>query len=633
MNRIHEILKTYWGYDTFRPLQEDIVNSILAGQDTLALLPTGGGKSVCFQVPALAMEGLCLVISPLIALMKDQVENLNKRDIPAVAIFSGLSRRQIILELDNAVNGKYRFLYLSPERLQSEMFRERLPHMKISFLAVDEAHCISQWGYDFRPEYLKIAEIRELVHKPVLALTATATAGVVKDIQQKLGFREERVYRKSFERKNLSYVVLKEENKEGRMLKICRRIPGTGIIYARNRRLTVDLARFLSSQGESVDFYHAGLDNKERSRKQDNWVSGRTRIMIATNAFGMGIDKPEVRFVVHYEMPDSLEAYYQEAGRAGRDEKKSWCVLLYMEKDAEQAEERLRKSFPSYKEIRQVYEFLFSYLRIAVDSGAGVATDFDLADFSDKYKLPPADVFRAVKILEQHEILFLSDAFYRPSNLRFTVDHTTLYDFELRNPQIALLIKTLLRTYGGLFDHYSSIKEEQIARMLGTTATSVSEALEKLARAGLLDYQKASDKPTITILRDRENKLFLNTAFLKAREETAKRKLDAVIQYASGELRCRSQILMEYFDDLDSAPCGQCDICLALKKEQIAENEFIYYRNHIRSVLSEGAGSVQEIVAGEGVQHEQKILSVIRVLLDEGFLHYSKEGQLEWAKE
>src|SRR6201996_9595494 len=462
---IQEILKTYWNHDSFRPMQEDIIQSVLLGHDTLALLPTGGGKSVCFQVPALAKEGICIVVSPLIALMKDQVENLKEKGIEAVAIVSGMSKREVDLALDNCIYSPVKFLYLSPERLLSELVRERIRYMKVNLIAVDEAHCISQWGYDFRPPYLHIADLRDIHPEvPVLALTATATEDVREDIQQKLRFKNGVIYKKSFARKSISYVVQNEENKFRKLLDIARGVKGSGIVYVRSRKECAEIAKFYNDNGIRADYYHAGLTPDERSKKQESWKTNQTRIMVATNAFGMGIDKPDVRFVIHKDLPESLEAYYQEAGRAGRDEQKAYAVLLYNQSDRFKLERKFELAFPTIDEIKKVYHNLGNYFQLAYDAGGGISFDLDIGDFCSRYKLDPIKTLNALKFLEQDEYLAFSESVFLPSRFRFEVFNEQLYNFQIQNPGWDPFIKTLLRSYGGAFENYVRLKEFDVSR-------------------------------------------------------------------------------------------------------------------------------------------------------------------------
>lgn len=630
MSDIHNILKQYWGYDQFRPLQEDIIRSVLNGEDTLALLPTGGGKSICFQVPAMATEGICIVVSPLIALMKDQVENLKSKDIPALAIYSGMSFRQIDLELDRCIQGQYKFLYVSPERLKTEIFLARFKQMKVNLLAIDEAHCISQWGYDFRPEYLQIAEIRQWTKAPVLALTATATAVVVEDIQNRMAFIKKKVFRKSFERKNLNYIVLQEEDKLGRLLQLCKHFKGTGVIYARNRRLCRDIAEYLSQHGQSADYYHAGLDQASRNRKQEAWIQNKIRIIVSTNAFGMGIDKPDVRFVLHYEMPDSLEAYYQEAGRAGRDEKEAYCISLIHSKDKITAFDKLEASYPGYQEVSAVYEQLCNYYRIAVNSGFMKEVVFNLAEFSVAIGKSSIQVFNALKVLEQQDIISLSDAIHQPAQLHILVNNTVLYDFELRNKHIAAPMKLLLRTYGGLFEQYVKIDEKYLAGKLNTTPEVIITLFEKLKAHEILDYIPARDQPTLTFLQIRENKLSYDQQAVKNRKELAMNRLKAVYDYAENPTECRSQILLRYFDESNAPKCGQCDVCRKEKKEELSESE---YRDWLEQKIKSDIRDLKELLSSLGHAHTNGLKTALQHLIDENRVHIDDKQQLHWQKE
>lgn len=558
------ILQKYWGYDAFRPLQEDIIRSVLDGKDTLALMPTGGGKSICFQVPAMAQEGICLVVTPLIALMKDQVENLKARNIEAVAIYSGMSYREVDIALDNCIYGNIKFLYLSPERLESELVQERIRHMKVNLFAIDEAHCISQWGYDFRPPYLNLTRLREL-HPgvPYLALTATATPDVVVDIQDKLGFQNGVVLKKSFYRDNLAYMVLHEESKSQRMLRVIRTLGGSGIVYVRNRRETQESARFLVNEGVAADFYHAGLPAEQRTQKQDNWKSDRTRVIVATNAFGMGIDKPDVRFVIHLEPPDSLEAYYQEAGRAGRDGKKSYAVLLYQDKDLYSLRHKFESSYPPVEYIRKVYQYLGNFFQLAYGAGEGMTFDFDIGLFCERFHLEPIPALSALKFLERDGWVALSESVYVPSRLKFEVEPAELYKFQVENQAYDGFIKKILRSLGGAFDHYIPFREYDLSRDTGLPYPAVIERLHYLQKQELIDYLPQTDSPQIRFLRERMDNqhLHIDVPFIKLRKQTQQRKLQAVFDYLERPV-CRSRQLLAYFDEPDASDCGSCDICL-----------------------------------------------------------------------
>jgi ATP-dependent DNA helicase RecQ len=631
MAEIHEILKKYWGYNQFRPLQEDIILSVLQGNDTLALLPTGGGKSICFQVPALAMEGICIVVSPLIALMKDQVENLVKRGIKAIAITSSMHKREIDIALDNCVHGNIRFLYLSPERLESEIVKVRLKLMKVNLIAIDESHCISQWGYDFRPSYLKIAELRELLPGiPVLALTATATSEVVKDIQLKLAFKKENVFQKSFERKNITYAVLPEEDKLPRLIKIANSVKGTGIIYVRNRRKTQDIAAYLRSHKISADFYHGGLDSRQRDQKQSDWIKGTTRVIVCTNAFGMGIDKPDVRFVVHIDLPDSLEAYFQEAGRAGRDEQKAFAVLLYNNTDKIELERNLENSFPSLEEIRQTYQALANYFQVAIGSGEGVSFNFDIAAFCDTYKLQAITVFNSLKFIEREGYIALSDALFEPSRIKLELNREDLYKFQIANPAFDPFIKLLLRSYTSLFDSFVKINEFEISQKLHLPREEVVKRLNYLQQLKVILYAPQTELPQVTFTRPRTDAKTLslskeNFSWLKKR---AQERVAAVLNYASTTHKCRSQLLLAYFGETNTYRCEQCDVCLAEKKNVLHTDEFENISEQISQLLSVQPMDLNHLVNAVTFGNEEKVLHAIQWLVDNDKLYYNAENYL-----
>ncbi|MFM6976398.1 MAG: ATP-dependent DNA helicase RecQ [Sphingobacteriaceae bacterium] len=618
---IQQVLKQYWGYDAFRPSQEDIIQSVLEGHDTLALLPTGGGKSICFQVPAMVQEGICIVVSPLIALMKDQVENLKARGIDAMAIVSGMGKREIDILLDNCIYGNVKFLYISPERLLSPLAKERIRHMKVNLFAIDESHCISQWGYDFRPPYLHLAALRDLHPKvPFLALTATATDRVAEDICTKLAFRKNhQVFRKSFERSNLSYVVAKEENKFRRLMRVVNQVKGSGIIYVRNRRETQEVARHLQVQGIGAAFYHAGLSAEERTKRQDDWKTGKVPLIVATNAFGMGIDKPDVRYVVHLDLPDSLEAYYQEAGRAGRDERKAYAVLLYNEADILLLEQKLAQSSPTLKEIQQVYHHFGNYFQLAYGAGEGVILDFDLADFCKRYKLEAIKTLNALKILEREEYIALSETVYLPSRLKILVDHDTLYKFQVAQPTYDALIKTMLRSYGGLYEHYAPIKESELAKRADISRNEVKRMLENMQSMELLSYIPQTDQPQITFLRprvDREH-LGIDHQHLAERYRINQHQVAAVIQYVRSQ-KCRSQQLLAYFDELNAPACGVCDFCLSQKKSTLHQHTENEIREEMISLLSKKQLKLEELIPQLKLGNEEQRLAQFRELLDAG---------------
>lgn len=619
---IQEILKQYWNHDAFRPMQQEIIQSVLLGHDTLALLPTGGGKSVCFQVPALAKDGICIVVSPLIALMKDQVENLKAKGIDAVSIISGMSKREIDLALDNCIYGEVKFLYLSPERLLSELVRERIKYMNVNLIAVDEAHCISQWGYDFRPPYLHIADLRELhPDVPVLALTATATAEVQDDIQLKLRFKNGNVFRKSFERKNISYAVLNGEDKSRKLLDVANGVKGCGIVYVRSRKETVEIAKFYNDNGIRADYYHAGLPMGERNSRQENWVNNRSRIIVATNAFGMGIDKPDVRFVIHKDVPESLEAYYQEAGRAGRDEHKAYAVLLYNPADRYKEEKKFELNFPPVEEIKKVYHALGTYFQLAYGTGAGISFDLDIGEFCSRYSLDAVKTLSALKFLEQDEYLAFNESVFLPSRFRFEVLNEQLYNFQIQNSGWDPFIKTLLRSYGGAFENYVRLREFDLARRTNMSVQQVIEGLNQLQAIGILNYLPQTDHPQVTYLKPRlqEKELYINKRLIDERKENYRRKIEAVFVYSTHK-KCRSQMLLAYFDELDSPKCGICDICLAEKRARNAAEISDVITNEIVELLSVSPMDIGELVTSLKNGMEKERLETIRLLLDAGKL-------------
>lgn len=570
MSEIHEILQKYWGYPSFRPGQEEAVRSVLSGHDTLLLLPTGGGKSVCFQVPALATGRLCIVVTPLIALMKDQVDQLKKRGIRAAAIHSGMSRRETDIVLDNCIYGNTSFLYVSPERLGTELMIERTKKMKVGLLAIDEAHCISQWGYDFRPAYLKIADFRKLLPGvPVMALTATATAEVQSDILQSLSMTGARTFRQTFARPNLSYSVFKTESKETRLLKLLETVPGSAIIYVKARKKATQIANWLIYRSIPASAYHAGLPATERDRRQQAWITGSSRVMVATNAFGMGIDKADVRAVVHWDLPESLEAYYQEAGRAGRDGQKAYAVALYSDHDLAQLRAALLQKYPSFDFVKRVYQALANHFRIPVGGGLFGSYDFDLDKFSELYDLPRTETFYAIRFLEKEGFLQLNEAFSSPSRAKMLVDKTGLYDFQLRNFNYDPFIKRLLRFYGGeIFTSYVSLSEETLAKSLKCPVEDIHKGLEFLAARNILDYEKRRDMPQVQFLTERYDavRLPVQAASVKKRQEKDTAKIEAVVHYASHPGQCRSVMLLQYFDEKGASFCNICDHCLQRKK-------------------------------------------------------------------
>jgi ATP-dependent DNA helicase RecQ len=630
---IHHILKSYWGYAQFRPLQEDIIQSVLAGQDTLALLPTGGGKSICFQVPALAMDGLCLVITPLIALMKDQVSQLNKRGIIAVAVYSGMNRREIDIALDNCIYGNVKFLYLSPERLLTELFQERVKRMKVNLIAVDEAHCISQWGYDFRPPYLQLAELREALPKvPVIALTATATAQVKRDIQEKLRFPKPNVFQKSFARANLSYSCLDNENKTSRLLEILQRMPGQSIVYVRSRRQTVEIAKFLQSRHISAAAYHAGLKFAERNAVQQSWIEDKVRVMVATNAFGMGIDKPDVRLVVHLDLPESMEAYYQEAGRAGRDELYAYAVILNGPNDVAELQRKVEEAHPSVEFIRRVYQCLANYYQLAVGSGLMSSFDFDLAAFSKNYKLQPLEVHHTIKRLEAEGYLQLNEGYYMPSRLMLLLDNLALYEFQLANPDHDRLIRMILRLYGGeAFANFVKLSERRLAQQLNVPEQEVRRKLEYLHKLQVIAYEPQHDSPQLVFTKPREDAatLPLDTKRLATLRERALQQAREMGRYVTTTNRCRTQLLLEYFGEITDTRCRICDYCLAERKKARESEQQETLREKVLALVKAQPWLPKELVQQFEPKHAETVTSLVRELVDVGRLKYRESGKLE----
>lgn len=623
-----DILKQYWGYDSFRPLQAEIINSILQGRDTLALMPTGGGKSVCFQVPAMQSEGICIVVSPLIALMKDQVEHLRKRGIEAIAIFSGMSKREVDLALDNCIYGKIKFLYLAPERLYSDLVKERIRYMKVNLFAIDEAHCISQWGYDFRPPYLQLAKLRELhPHVPFLALTATATPKVVVDIQEKLLFKSSNVFQKSFRRENLAYMALNEEDKSGRMLRMVHKLGGSGVIYVRNRRETQEVAQHLINHGISADFYHAGLDTAVRAQKQDLWSQNKVRVIVATNAFGMGIDKPDVRFVLHLDIPDSLEAYYQEAGRAGRDGKKAFPVLMYQQADRDRLWENSETSFPPVKFIQQVYHHLGNYYQIAYGAGKGLSFDFDIVDFTKKYQLEIIPTRSALKFLERDGWLSLSEALFIPSRFKFDVEYEEVYKFQVRSAKYDPLIKLILRGYGGAFDYFIPINEFEFAKKLKVSREVIVNMLHGLVKLEIASYQPQTDAPQLEFLQARVDykNLFIDTQFIQERKAVKEEQIKAIYQYLDAK-ECRSVVLQQYFGESAVEPCGACDLCLMRRHQHDLEAKL---KAEIKNVLLEKPLNIKDLIDQLTVGNDAARLKVVRDLVDKECI-LLKDGIYTW---
>lgn len=564
-----EILKQYWGYDAFRGIQQDIIESIGSGKDTLGLMPTGGGKSITFQVPTMAKEGMCLVITPLIALMKDQVENLKKRGIKALAIYSGMTKAEILTTLENCIFGNYKFLYISPERLATDLFKEKVKRMNILMIAVDESHCISQWGYDFRPAYLKINEIRELIpNTPILALTATATPEVVKDIQAKLNFKEENVFRMSFQRKNIAYIVHKTDDKEGVTLKLLQKLSGSTIIYARSRKRTKEITDYLNRNNITATFYHAGLNNLTKDQRQAGWQDGKYRVMVATNAFGMGIDKPDVRLVVHIDLPDSLEAYFQEAGRAGRDLLNARAILLYSKSDSTKLQKRIKDNYPDREYILNLYEHLQYYYQMAVGDGLGCIYDFNLEEFCVKFKHFPVPAHNALSILTQAGILEYTAEQDNASRIIFKVRREELYALKNENSDIEKLINSVLRSYTGVFTEYAYINEDTLGIKTGLTRQAIYEALVTLARRRIIDYVPRKKTPFIIYTRERLDRKYIQIPKIvfEDRRDNYTKQVEQILHYATEDTVCRSRVLLRYFGEQNEEDCGHCDVCINKRK-------------------------------------------------------------------
>ncbi|WP_294538484.1 ATP-dependent DNA helicase RecQ [uncultured Bacteroides sp.] len=622
MNNYEEILKQYWGYDSFRSLQKEIITSIGEGKDTLGLMPTGGGKSITFQVPALAKEGVCLVITPLIALMKDQVNNLRKRGIKALAVYSGMTRQEILTALENCIYGNYKFLYISPERLDTEIFQTKVRSMKVSMITVDESHCISQWGYDFRPAYLKIAEIRKLLPGiPVLALTATATPEVVEDIQQKLDFHNGNVFRMSFERKNLAYVVRTTDNKTSEMLHILRRVAGSAIIYVRNRRRTREITELLNQEGITADFYHAGLENAVKDLRQKRWQCGETRVMVATNAFGMGIDKPDVRLVLHLDLPDSPEAYFQEAGRAGRDGRKAYAVILYAQSDKATLHKRIADTFPEKAYILDVYEHVQYYYQMAMGDGFQCVREFNLEEFCRKFKYFPVPVDSALKILTQAGYLEYTDEQDNASRILFTIRRDDLYKLHEMGPEAETLIQAILRSYTGIFTDYAFISEASLALRTGLTREQIYRILVTLTKRRIVDYIPHKKTPYIIYTRERQELRYMHIppSVYEERKERYETRIKAMEEYVTTDNVCRSRMLLRYFGEKNDHNCGQCDVCLSHRTspEEVKENDFDALSRKMTQLLAAKPMTPAEI--NDSMEEEkEKVAAVIQHLLNEG---------------
>lgn len=631
MTDYRKILKQYWGYDNFRGIQEDIIRSIGEGRDTLGLMPTGGGKSITFQVPALAQEGLCLVITPLIALMKDQVRNLRERGIKATAIYSGMTREEIVIALENCIFGNYKFLYVSPERLDTEIFQIKLRSMHVSLITVDESHCISQWGYDFRPAYLKIADIRQLLPGvPVIALTATATPEVVSDIQQRLQFRQENVFRMSFERKNLAYVVRHTEDKESELLHILQHVDGSGIVYTRNRKKTKEISLFLNRNHITATFYHAGLNDETKDSRQKAWLKGEFRVMVATNAFGMGIDKPDVRVVIHADVPDSPEAYFQEAGRAGRDGMKAYAVLLFCARDKITLKQRVSDTFPEKSYIRKIYEDINFYYQMAMGDGRGCTFAFNIDEFCRNFKHFPVQTDSALKILTRAGYLEYTDEQDNASRIMFTITKEELYRIREQSEDTEKLLRILLRSYTGLFTDYAYISEDNLSTRSGLSKQQIYETLLSLSRQHILHYIPAKKTPYIIYTRERQEteRVYLSKEVYEDRKESYVQRINAMIEYAESENRCRSRMLLRYFGEKNEHNCGQCDVCRQQHQSGLKSGEFEAISQQLQALLKENPLSLQEIKDKIQVP-ENHLMKVVSYLVSEEIIR-QENGYLKF---
>jgi ATP-dependent DNA helicase RecQ len=628
-----EALRKVWGYENFRPLQLKIITSVLSGHDVLAILPTGGGKSICFQVPGLCMDGICLVITPIIALMKDQVEQLKQKGVRAAAIYSGMSLKEIDITLDNCIYGEIKFLYISPERLKSDLFIERAKRMNIDLLAVDEAHCISQWGYDFRPSYLEIYGFKNYAPQSrLIALTATATRDVTNDIVEQLSLKaDHRIFIQSFARPNLSFIVRKTEDKDTKLLEGLQKVKGCSIVYVRTRKRTKEIAEYLIRHNISADFYHGGLSYQERNAKQDQWMKDHFRVMVATNAFGMGINKADVRLVIHADIPDNLESYYQEAGRGGRDGDRAFASLLFQDKDIEELRNRIRLATPEPQLLKKVYQSLANYYKIAVGSSLFASYDFDIREFTQTYQLDYLSAFHALKKLEDQGFIQLTESFYHPSKVWIQISHEDLYKFQVANKNTESLIKNLLRTYGGeLYSNFTIISEKKLAILLRTSVQEIEKKLSFLDAQEVIIYNKIKDQPQITFTTPRydASKLPLDIKFLEARRSSDMDKADAMIHYISQYETCRSVFIQHYFGEFNVTPCGNCDYCIEKARPSLTRSDIHKVQNQVLKKLKEHPSTIESVIRHFDSLKEDVIITSIQQLLDSEELYYDENGYL-----
>ncbi len=623
------ILQQYWNYQSFRPQQEDIIQSVIDGRDTVALLPTGGGKSVCYQVPALMKEGLCLVVSPLIALMKDQVANLEMKNIAAVALHSAQTFYEVKQTLQNAVHGDYKFLYVSPERLQSRIFKEYLSALNINLIAVDEAHCISQWGYDFRPPYLQIAELKNYVSTPILALTASATPFVLDDIKSKLQLKDANVFRQSFHRHNLSYSVFKVDSKVNKAIEVLNNVKGSSIVYCKSRKLTKKIAELLKLQNIKADFYHAGLTYEQRTQKQESWINNATRVMVCTNAFGMGIDKPDVRTVIHFDVPDCLESYYQEAGRAGRDEKKSYAVLLFNSEDENELKNLPEVRFPPIKEIKRIYQCLVDYLQIPVGAGEGVYYNFNLNEFIRNFQLDVFTVVNTLKMLEYENYISFNETIFLPSTAGFIMPKELLLEFEQAHARFEPVMKCLLRTYEGIYDNQVSINEKLIGRLIRIPVEEVKEQLKQLQSFHVIKYEEQKDTPRIYFITNRAPAEYLVIDYerYKQRKNEFEKRIKTMQEYLTTSL-CRSKFIGNYFGDDMLDDCGICDNCLNKRSASITENEFAYIKEKILLMVQRESAVVKDLLQSNRNIKKDKLWQVLNYLQGEKIISINRDGTI-----